>query len=220
MLRDELQQIGDPALRQVLDHPFWAGLRDGSLPAEALLHFVFQDTDYLLPAFSRALARCAATAVDDKHALLLMHGAYATLEASDRLNEAFIELAEKMNVQVPDQRPAIAPTTNSYCSLFAAASARSLASGIGISLPIVWFQLDLSDDLIARMVAESRYAPWIKSYHPGDAYRPVVQEFLAMADEIGERCSAEQRQELIAGFGLAVHYEWRFAEAAFRREQG
>ena len=68
-------------LAQVLEHPVWAGLRNGTLPGEALVHFVQQDTGYLLPAYARALARCAAVVSDDSHAKLLAHCAFATLEA-------------------------------------------------------------------------------------------------------------------------------------------
>ena len=32
VLQEELREIGQPVLRRVLGHPFWSGLRDGSLP--------------------------------------------------------------------------------------------------------------------------------------------------------------------------------------------
>ncbi|MGH4025999.1 MAG: TenA family protein [Pseudonocardiaceae bacterium] len=213
-MRDELQKIGGPVLREVLDHPFWTGLRNGSLPPPALVHFVLQDTGYLLPAFARALARCAAAAVDDKHALLLMRGATATLQARDRLDEAFGALAPAMNIRPPSRRPAITPATSAYCSLFAAASARSVVAGIGATLPMVWFQRELADDLITRVVPGSQYARWIESYHPGAAYGEVVEQFLAMADEIGDGSSAAERHELVDQFSTAARYEWRFAEEA------
>lgn len=213
-MRDELQKIGGPVLREVLDHPFWTGLRNGSLPPQALLHFVLQDTGYLLPAFARALARCAATAAEDEHALLLMRGAAATLEARDRLDEAFGELAPALNVRPPGRRPAITPATGAYCALFATASARSLVAGIGATLPMVWFQRELADDLITRVVPGSQYAPWIESYHPGAGYGVVVEQFLAMADEIGAGSSAAQRHELVDRFSTAARHEWRFAEEA------
>lgn len=213
-MRDELQQIGGPVLREVLDHPFWTGLRNGSLPPRALVHFVQQDTGYLLPAFARALARCAATAADDRHALLLMRGAAATLQARDRLAAAFGELAPAMNVHPPGGRPAITPATGAYCALLAAAGAGSLAAGIGATLPMVWFQRELSDDLVARVVPGSQYAPWIEAYHPGAGYGVVVEQFLAMAGEIGDGGPAARRHELVDRFRTAAGHELSFAGEA------
>ena len=213
-MRDELQRIGGPILREVLDHPFWTGLRTGSLAPSALVHFVLQDTGYLLPAFARALARCAAAAADDDHALLLARGAAATLQARDRLAGAFGELAATMNVQLPAVRPAVTPATRAYCALFGAAGAGSPAAGVGTTLPMVWFQRELADDLVTRVTPGSQYAPWIEAYHPGAGYGVVVEQFLVMADEIGAGGSAAERRELLDRFGTAARHEWSFAEEA------
>lgn len=207
-------RIGGPVLRDVLEHPFWAGLRDGSLPPQALAHFVLQDTGHLLPAFARALARCAAAAADDEHALLLMWGAAATLQARDRLAGAFRELAPAMNVALPAGPPAITPATSAYCSLFAAAGAGSPAAGIGATLPMVWFQRELADDLVTRVVPGSPYAPWIEAYHPGAEYAVVVEQFLAMADKLGADGSASERRELLERFGTAARHEFSLADEA------
>lgn len=213
-MRDELVRIGAPVLREVLEHPFWAGLRDGSLPPGALVHFVLQDTGYLLPAFARALARCAAAAADDEHSLLLLRGAAATLQARDRLAEAFGELAPAMTVPLPARPPAITPATSAYCALFAAAGAGSLLAGIGATLPMVWFQRELADDLISRVVPGSRYAPWIETYHPGAGYAVVVEQFLVMAGQLGADGSGAERRELLQRFGAAARHEVGLAEEA------
>lgn len=217
MLRDELWEIADPVLRKIMDHPFWSGLRDGSLPGEALVHFVQQDTGYLLPAFARALARLGALATEDSHTLLLGQCVHATLEAKDRLWKAFVELAPRLGIAPPTAQAPIDPATHAHCSFFHAATSTSLADGIGAVLPMVWFNVDLSDDLRDQQITGGRYAEWIAIYHPGEEYEYAVRVFLDMVEEIGERCSAADRQRLVEQFSIGVRYEWAFAEGAVRK---
>lgn len=217
MLHEELLEIAEPVLRKVIDHPFWSGLRDGSLPGEALVHFVQQDTGYLLPAYARAMARCAANATDDAHSVLFGRSALGTLEAKDRLCQAFVELAPKIGIESPTEQDCIDPGTHAHCSFFNAAAATSLAGGIGALLPMAWFHLNVSKDLVARCHAKSRYEPWIELYQPTEGYQHVVQKFLTTADEIGERSSADERARLVEQFSISIRYEWAFAESAWRQ---
>lgn len=220
MLRDDLWELGEPMLREVNAHPFWSGLRDGSLADGVLTYFVEQDTGYLLPAFGRALARCASIAVDDSHAALLTQCAGATLESAGRLRAAFVELAPKMDQPALAERPRADPATQAHCAFFAATTTGSLPAAIGGVLPMVWFNLHLSNELTAKRSAESRYRPWIDAYDSGPGFERGVQEFLRMVDEIGADCSPADRARLIEQFSLGAKYEWAFAELVLRRANG
>lgn len=217
MLHDELLEIAEPVLRKVIDHPFWSGLRDGSLPGAALAHFIQQDTGYLLPAYARALARCAAVATDDAHAVLFGRSVCGTLEAKDRLREAFFELAPEFGVEPPTEQAPIDPVTHGHCCFLTAAAATSLTAAIGALLPMVWFNVSVCNDLSAHHEPGSRYAKWIARYQPREGYQHVVRKFLSTADEIGERCSAGERGKLVEHFSISIRYEWAFAESAWRR---
>ncbi|MER6666878.1 hypothetical protein ABT256_20210 [Amycolatopsis japonica] len=218
MLHDELLEMADPVLRKVLDHPFWAGLRDGSLPGEALTHFVQQDTGYLLPAYGRAMARCAAVAPDDAHSVLFARSVSGTMEAKDRLRAAFADLAPSLGIEPPAEQAPIDPLTHAHCSFFHAAAATSLPAGVGALMPMTWFNYNVSKDLAERHTPGSRYEPWIELYQPSDGYyRHVVRRYLDLADEIGDRCSGHERRTLIEQFSISVRYEWTFAESAWRR---
>lgn len=217
MLHDELREIRDPVLRKVHDHPFWSGLRDGSLPGESLAHFVQQDTGHLLPAYARALARCAALAPDDLDACLLGQSVVGTLEAAGRLREAYTGLAGDLDLpKLGEQAPAD-PATHAHASFFTAASARSFHDGLGALLPMVWFNAEVSDGLKRGVEPGSRYAPWIEVYHPGESYGYAVQAFLDMVDRAGDGCSARQRQLITEQFSISVRYELAFAECCLRR---
>lgn len=218
MLHKELLTIAEPTLGKVLDHPFWAGLRDGSLPGEALLHFVRQDSGHLLPAYGRALARCGASAYRDSHALLLGRSVVGSLEAGTRLRSRYEELAAELELPSLDGEQApVDPSTHAYTTTLAAASASSFAAGIGALLPMVWFNHKVCEDLVERHTLGSRYDKWIEAYQPGPGYARTVQAFLDMVDEVGQECSEADRARLVEQFTVATRYEWVFAEACWQR---
>ncbi|GHE72982.1 TenA family protein [Streptomyces capitiformicae] len=217
MLSKELQELAEPVLAKVKEHPFWAGLRDGSLPAESLAYFVEQDTSHLLPAYARALARTAAATRWDAHAALLARSVMGSLEARDRLRGAYAELEPRLQLPPAAESPEITAPTHAHCSFFHAATAATVAAGMGALLPMVWFNHRISDDLLERHVPGSRYAEWIKVYHPGEGYQYAVKGFMAAYDELGERMAAPGRAELIDYFTTSIRYEWAFAEAAWSR---
>ncbi|MEV6399156.1 TenA family transcriptional regulator [Streptomyces sp. NPDC051907] len=217
MLQEELKELAAPILDKVKAHPFWSGLRDGSLPAESLAHFVQQDTGYLLPFYSRALARTAAAARSDEHVSLLARSISGTLEARDKLREAYGSLAAELDAPALDPEAAVDPATHAHCAFFQAASARSFAAGFGALLPMVWFNYQISNDLLERHTPGSRYAPWIEVYHPGEGYGYAVQAFMGTADRLGEEFGAVERAEFVKHFSVSTRYEWAFAEAAWSR---
>lgn len=216
MLREELRGIAEPMLMRIIDHPYWTGLRDGVLPGLALGHFIQQDAHHLLPAFARATSRLAAVATDDSHVMLLTKFANGTLEARHGMNLAFGMLAPRLGLKADGKVPEIDPTTHAYSSFFNAAAASSMTAGLGALLPCAWFHIQVADEIFARHDPKSKYGMWIKGYHPGDDYRQVLDSFLNVVDEAGERASAEERERLVRNFTLGARYEWMFADAAWR----
>ncbi|MFD8081700.1 TenA family protein [Kitasatospora sp. NPDC059722] len=218
-LHERLGAAGAPLLDAVREHPFFAGLRDGSLPGGALLHFARQDADFLLPAYGRALARCAALAHDHDHALVLTRMAVGTLEARQAMALGYDLMAGELAADGDDSwrtRPAD-PATHAYTSFFGAASAGSLAEGVGALLPCSWFYLSVADDLRERHDPGGRYASWVSALHPGEDYREVLDGFLALVDDLGRSCSARELAGLERNFAIATRYEWSFVDAALRQ---
>jgi thiaminase (transcriptional activator TenA) len=216
VLHHELIQIRDPLLRKVQDHPFWSGLRDGSLPGQALAYFVHQDTRFLLPAYARALARCAAAAPDDADAVVLAQAVTGTLAARDRLRQAYLDLSRELGLPDLGEQAPVDPATHAQASFFTAATAASFHAGLGALLPMVWFNAEVSDCLRRDAVPGSRYLPWIDVYHPGDSYQYAVAAFVGMINRAGERCSPRQRQFIIDQFSTGIRYEWMFVECCLR----
>ncbi|AUG78935.1 TenA family transcriptional regulator [Kitasatospora sp. MMS16-BH015] len=212
MLRDELAEIREPVLRQVLDHPFWSGLRDGTLPGAALSRFVRQDTAFLLPAYARALARCAASAPEDADTLLFGQSVVGTLEARDGLRAAYTALTGELRLPEPDGHSAVEPAVAAHAGFFTAAAETSFHAGVGALLPMVWFNAEVSDHLRDNAVPGTRYLPWITAYHPGESYRYAVEAFLAMADRVGGQAPPRLRQMIVDHFSRGIRHELAFAD--------
>ncbi|GAA2150375.1 hypothetical protein GCM10009760_44700 [Kitasatospora kazusensis] len=212
MLRRELAEICEPVLRQVLDHPFWSGLRDGTLPPAALARFVGQDTAFLLPAYARALARCAAAATEDADTLLFGQSVVGTLEARDGLRAAYAALAGGLRLPEPATDPVAEPAVAAHAAFFTDSAESSFEAGLGALLPMVWFNAKVTDHLRDNAVPGSRYLPWIAAYHPGESYGYAVEAFLSLADRVGAQSPPRLRRVITDHFSRGVRHELAFAD--------
>ncbi len=242
MTRDELSAIAEPLLAEIKEHPFWHGLRNGTLPSAALWYFAEQDTRYVVPTYARALARTAAIADDDAHGALLCSAANATFGSVPRMVEELAKLADALGEPAGPAAKSGAgadpgaaadpgagadpgaaadppgPVIHAHTSFMLAAPTTSFAAGIGALLPMTWFHLTISNDLKERHRPGSRYASWIDQYIPGGNYPEYVEAYLTMIDEVGGRCSIGERDQLVRHFLLGARYEWAFADTAWRQQ--
>ncbi|NJP33343.1 TenA family protein [Micromonospora thermarum] len=216
--QDELAALAVPLVERVTAHPFWAGLRDGTLPPEALWWFAEQDARYVVPAYARALARCAAGADRMEHAGLLAGAAQATVGSLPRLDRELGRLAETLGRTAGSAPAGPGPAVHAYTSVMLAAPVTSFAAGVGALLPMSWFHLLVSDDLRRRADRSSRYGPWIEQYLAYDGFADYVAAWLAMVDEVVEAGGDGNRTRLVEWFLTGARCEWEFADAAWRRQ--
>lgn len=216
MMRDDLSAIAGSMVARITEHPFWDGLRRGTLPPAALWFFAEQDAHHVVPTYARALARCAAIAGSDAHGALLASAASATFGSLSRLDDELGKLATALG-RPPGAAAPPGPGIHAYTSFMLAAPVRSFAAGLGGLLPMTWFHLLVSDDLRKRHDPGSRHAAWIERYLPeGDYLQRYVDAYLTMVDEVGEQCGAGERELLAEGFRLGARHEWSFADSAYR----
>jgi thiaminase (transcriptional activator TenA) len=208
-----------PILRQVTEHPFWAGLRTGTLASGALWYFAEQDTHHVVPTYARALARCAAVAELTPHASLLCSAAQATFGSLPRLEGELMRLAGEVGAPQCPACSAAGPAVHGYTSFMLAAPVTSFSAGLGGLLPMTWFHLWISQDLRRRTDPGSRYAAWIDQFCAYDGYEDYVAAYLGMVDDEAGRCSAGEWDQLVAYFSAAACYELAFADAAWHRQQ-
>ncbi|MFE0021542.1 TenA family protein [Amycolatopsis sp. NPDC059021] len=218
-LRTRLDRLAADAAAQLVDHPYFRGLRDGTLPESVLCQYILQDCCHLLPAYGRALARCAAHAPADRHAELLTGMAAASLSDSANRVSRFRRWCAESGVPIPtDAPPPVAPTTAAYGHyLLSATGGSAFAAGVGALLPSAWLFLLVNDDLLARHDPGSRYAGLITANHPGAGFAAVLEDFLRLAEQAAGRGQADEA-DLLRNCEHAIRYEHAFTAASWRLE--
>ncbi|MEU7166103.1 TenA family transcriptional regulator [Streptomyces morookaense] len=217
-VRAELSGIMRHTARKLVDHPFYQGLADGTLPPGALAHFLQQDHWHVLPAYADAHAGCAARATDPGHVLLFRRMSTGTADDAGRRRARVRRWAARLDLPLADGEPPLLPTTAGYTGFLRAGAARSLAAGTGAVLPAAWLFLLVTDELLARGTPASRYAEVIEEWHPGDTYRALLGTLLDTVDEIAQQLPAAGRRELAGHARRAAAHEWAHVDAAWRRE--
>ena len=197
----------------ILQHPFLAGLTDGSLDQHAFAHYVVQDS-YYLHDFARALTVVGSKAPTHASVAMFARHAAGTVEVELALHES---LMPELGIRDIDAVP-VAPTTRAYTSyLLAIAYGGTFAEGLGGVLPCYWIYAEVGAELVKRGSPDPRYQRWINTY-ADDEYQTVVAEVLALADEVGPTLSTADEASARAHFATTARYEWMFWDAAWRHE--
>ncbi|WP_377270293.1 thiaminase II [Peterkaempfera sp. SMS 1(5)a] len=210
-----LWEAAEPTYQAVLEHPFLAGLTDGTLPRRAFRHFVVQDSHYLRD-YARALAVCAAKAYTEQDVRAFADDAVGAIVAEQEMHAEFMA-ALGSDAATAAAEPVL-PTTRAYTSyLLATAHGGSFTEAVAAVLPCYWIYARVGEELLAKSSPDPLYARWIATY--GDeAYQGVVRRVLALTDRLGEGLSEAERQRATEHFTTTARYEWMFWDAAWRGE--
>jgi thiaminase (transcriptional activator TenA) len=198
----------------ILQHPFLAGLADGSLDPDAFAHYLIQDA-YYLHDFARALTAVGSKAPCPADVGMFARHAAGIVDVELALHAS---LLTQLGIENTDAVP-VAPTTRAYTSyLLATAYSGTFADGFAAVLPCYWIYAEVGAELVKRGSADPRYQSWIDTY-AGDEYQAIVAEVLALADEVGQSLSSAEEARARAHFATTARYEWMFWDAAWRRER-
>ena len=214
-LSEELWTAIEDIYAQILDHPFLAGLTDGSLPQEAFRFYVVEDAHYLRE-FARALAITAARAPTEDDILMFCRHAAGALEVERSLHAGFFRefgVSERELAATP-----LAPTTLAYTShLLSTAYGGSFPEAVAALLPCYWIYWRVGTALHERGSPDPLYQRWIDTYG-GDEFGAVVSEVLALTDRIGADLGAGERERMRRHFTTSARYERMFWEMGYRQE--
>ncbi|MFD7642816.1 thiaminase II [Kitasatospora sp. NPDC059795] len=214
-LTDELWAAVEPIYGRILDHPFLAGLTDGTLPRTAFRHFVVQDSHYLRD-YARALAVCAAKAPGEDEVLAFCNDAVGAIAAEQEMHADFLHAFGEDGAAAAAEP--VLPTTRAYTSyLLATVYGGSFAEALGAVLPCYWIYARVGEELLRRSSPDPLYAKWIAAYG-GEEFQAVVRRVLDLTDRIGEDLSAGERRRVIEHFTTTSRYEWMFWDAAWQGE--
>jgi thiaminase/transcriptional activator TenA len=205
----------DPTYGAILQHPFLAGLADGTLPEESFAYYLAQDAHYLRD-YARALAVVGAKAPTHQIAGMFGRHAAETVEVELALHAT---LLPELGIN-PDElhTVAVSPTTTAYTSyLLAAAYGGSFCEALAAVLPCYWIYQRVGGELLRKGSPQPRYQRWIETYG-GDAFAATVEDVLAVANETGHTLGSDERRRSRGHFVATARYEWMFWDAAWRLE--
>jgi thiaminase/transcriptional activator TenA len=215
-LSSELWSGIDDVYGPILEHPFVAGLTDGSLPGETFRFYVIQDALYLRD-YARALSFCAARSPSESEIAMFNHHAAGAIEVERSLHEGFFR-----DLDVSDQELAstpMTPTNLAYTSyLLAVAHSGSFSEALGAVLPCYWIYWEVGKELADRGSPHELYRRWIETYG-GEEFAEIVRAVLDLTDRLGPELSEVEQRRMAERFNVTSRYEWMFWDSAWRREE-
>jgi thiaminase/transcriptional activator TenA len=213
---DRLCEVARPVWDRILEHPFLSELKAGTLPIETFRFYIQQDWLYILSRvgqWSITAGRC----VDLQARAALMDW----IERVARLEPAAFHLKHAAALRLDLARPDwdMNEANWSYTAHeLAAVHGGSTAEALAALLPCPWVYRYVGEHLRAGpRPANPIYADWIDFYgsNRADGGRGVLAD-------VYDALAAEEDQATLArceqNFLVSSRFEWRFWDAAYRRE--
>jgi len=214
---DDLEGVAEPIWTAILEHPMVEALGEGTLDEEPFRYWVRQDYVYLIE-YARVFAYGAAKAPD-----LERMGTFAELLGSTLEEEMDLhrEYAAEFGITAADlERTDPSPTTRAYTDfLVRVAAAGTFGDLVAALLPCMWGFNETGRRLAADgYPEEDRYAEWIDTY-AGAEFTELTEWCMDLMDEVAEGATAAERERYRTLFETSGRYEYRFWDAAWRREE-
>ncbi|MGD7704714.1 thiaminase II [Microlunatus sp. Y2014] len=198
------------------EHPFLAGLRDGTLAPEKVLHYVGQDHQYLT-AFMRCYGLGAAASPDrdwigfftDQTNFLLHDETHPHHVMCDAVGVSYAEA----------QVERLAPSAQAYVNHMMAAAHDSLGVLMAALLPCPWTYIWAGTRLLAEAPPgpDNPFAGWWEFYGSPDC-QGLLDEFCRRLDLLAAEAGPAELARMEAAFELSCHHETRFWQMAWSRE--
>jgi len=188
-----------------LDHPFLQGIASGTLPRACFASYVAQDA-WFLEAFIRAYAIGLSKSPDREGLYAFKHLIDGALEEL-RLHADY---ARRWGIHL---QPEPAPETLAYTDfLLRTASLEPVGTMVAAMTPCMRLYAWLGQQLEPVVHPESPYLEWVGTYS-SEAFESLAKRLEELLDRyIGDRIQAA------AAYRRAMELEYRFFDAAWRRE--
>lgn len=214
---DRLRAARPQAWATYVEHPFVAGLGDGTLPEGAFRTYLVQDWLFLIQ-FARAYALAVFKGRNLSDMRRAARGVSAILETEMDLHVRF---AARWGLSESDLEQAEElPPTVTYTRWVIDTGLRGDLLDLQVALaPCVIGYAEIARRLMARPGAlepANRYAPWIAEYS-GEVYGAVAAAARAHLDELASHHLTEARFDAVADvFAKACRLEADFWEMGWR----
>ncbi|MBS1887990.1 MAG: thiaminase II [Actinobacteria bacterium] len=203
-----------PIFEAIVDHPFLAGIADGSLPPERFVYFVEQDRLYLR-AYSRALSYTAGHAEDPGDTAVFTGSASNAIAVEAGMHR---ELLSGLGADPEASREELSPSGELYVQTILSQTARGpFADALASVLACFWIYAEVGKEMKQKGSPEPSYQRWLDTY--GDPrFAETVAQVLAIVERVGAESSESQRERFAAIFARGCRLEWMFWDCAWREE--
>ena len=214
---DDIELRAVPLRQAILDHPFIAGVGDGSLEVARFKHYVLQDYVYLID-YSRVLAMASARASDLETMGWFARLLDETLNVEMELHRGYC--AEFGITTVELETTVAAPTTLAYTSyLLQLAHQGSFPELVASLVPCQWGYWEIGEHL-ARL-GEPKEAPlytqWIQMYSSPE-FAELADKIRELANRLAERAGPDEVEAMGRAYMTSLRFEFLFWEMAFGLE--
>ena len=206
----------EPVYQTILDMPFNQELAAGTLSRQRFIHYMLQDSHYLIN-FGKALAVTGARAPDPDAMIQFTHSAESCVVVERSLHEGFF----KDFGIAPEQAAKVMPsaTCSHYVSyLLATAHNAPYEVSIATLLPCFWIYGEVGKHLLAIAAVDNPYQAWIDTY-ADEAFEEGIQKVIKITNEAASATTPLIKAQMFEAFERASILEWMFWDSAYRLEQ-
>lgn len=210
----EVRKESNDLWQASFDHPFVAGIADGSLPLDKFRFYVMQDA-YYLSHFAKVQAIGAVKAKDLETTKRFAYHAEHTCASEMALHESFMKLLDVTELDWQTFEPS--PSAYAYVSHMYRAAEGDLADVLASILPCYWLYFEIGERLKDAKPGHPIYDRWIETYGSAE-FAALVNEQKTRMDRLAEGLPSERIKELKERFRRSSYYEWNFWDQAWHME--
>lgn len=202
-----------PIYNKIQEMPFITELMNGTLDNKKFVFYIQQDALYLAE-YGRVLAGIASKLSKPEHIESFLNFADDTMSVEKALHEIFIQTYSANN------KLEASPSCLLYTSyLHKQLAAQPTEVALAAVLPCFWIYKEVGDYILENQSkGDNPYQSWIDTYG-GDEYNQAVIRAIEICDEIADKCTDEQRNEMTKAFVMCSKMEWLFWDSAYKIEQ-
>lgn len=214
---DDLEEVAEPIWRAIVDHPMVVELGEGTLDEAPFRYWVRQDYRYLRE-YARVFAYGAAKAPDLERMGTFAELLHSTIDTEMDLHRAYAADFGISEQELEATEPS--PTTRAYTDfLVRVAATETFGDLVAALLPCMWGFSETGRRLAADgLPDDDRYAEWIEMY-AGEEFTDLTMWCKELMDDAAADASPERRDRYRRLFHTSARYEYRFWDAAWRREE-
>lgn len=211
---DTLHEAAAPVWAKCLEHPFVAGMGDGTLDPEKFRYFMLQDYLYLFD-YARVFALGVAKARDPELMRIFARNVDAILDGEMNIHRAYMKRLGITEEQVFAVQPALDNTSYTHYML-SVAHAGTPVEIVASILACSWSYAEIGQKLakIPGALEHPFYGEWIQGY-AGEGYTAANDALIALMNRLAKDAPPEQMAHLTEIFVNCSRYELGFWDMAW-----